>query len=154
MEVEIVNVRACCTVALTETVSSVMIFVVIIPVSPKVPPILIIELVAEDGLVMVVLPVPWKVAFEPIRICIQRLAGTTAVFEVNVITDVVVETPQVVPTAVLASGASATEAQEADVLVAKSKLVVARLPKFHPLGKVIVIVCPAATPVGVTKLIV
>ena len=149
--VDIVKVSDCCTVALTTTVSSVIIFAVIDPVSPNDPPIVMIELVADDGFTIVVDPVPEDVALAPISICTQRLAGITAVPEVIVITEVVVETPQVRPEAVLEMSASVNPEHVADVDVAKSILVVARAPIVHPTGKVIVILVPAATPVGVTN---
>ena len=66
--VEITNVKDCCTVALTETVSSVIILVVMIPVSPNVPAMESIELVADDGLIIVVEPLPCEVALAPISI--------------------------------------------------------------------------------------
>ena len=128
-----------------------MILAVMIPVSPNDPPIWRIELVADDGLTIVVLPVPWKVAFDPILTWIQRLAGITAVPEVIVITDVVVETPHVRPDAALEIRASANPEHVAEVLVAKSILVVARAPIVHPAGNVMLMFCPAITPVGVTN---
>jgi hypothetical protein len=68
-----------------------------------------------------------------------------------VITEVVVDTPQVSPEAVLEISASANPEHVADVDVAKSILVVARAPIVHPGGKVMVMLVPAATPVGVTN---
>ena len=69
-------------------------------------------------------------------------------------TDVVVETPHVSPDGLFDRRASVKPEHDAEVDVAKSKLVVARLPRVHPTGKVIVMLNPAATPVGVTNWIV
>jgi hypothetical protein len=149
--VEIVNERDWLTVPVTATVSSVIIFTVIVPVSPNVPAIERTELVADDGLTIVVLPVPWKTALEPILTCIHLLAGITAVPEVNVMADVVVATPHVKEEAVLEIRASVKPEHAADVDVAKSILVVAKAPIVHPAGKVILMFVPAATPVGVTN---
>ena len=48
--------KDCATVAVTATVSSAIIFVVIEPVSPNEPAIVIIELVADEGLVICAVP--------------------------------------------------------------------------------------------------
>ena len=116
--------------------SSLIIVAVIDPVSPNDPAIVMIELVAEAGLTMVVEPVPWKVALDPIRSCTHLFAGTTAVPDVMVIVCVVEEKPHVSPDAALEIGASAIEAHDADVLVAKSTLVVAIAPRVQPTGNV------------------
>ena len=63
-----VNVRDCDTVPVIATVSSVIILVVMIPVSPNVPAMESIELVADDGLIIVVEPLPCEVALAPISI--------------------------------------------------------------------------------------
>lgn len=55
----------------------------------------------------------------------------------KVIADVVVATPHVRPDAVLEISASVKPEQEADVLVAKSILVVANAPIVQPAGNVI-----------------
>ena len=64
----------------------------------------------------------------------------------------VVATPQLRPEAApLVRRASVKPEQDADVLVAKSVLVAPSPPKFHPTGKVILTLCAAEIPLGVTN---
>ncbi len=56
VEVEMAKVNDCATVAVTATVSSVIILTVIDPVSGNDPPIVRTELVADEGLVICEVP--------------------------------------------------------------------------------------------------
>ncbi len=63
-----------------------------------------------------------------------------------------VATPQLRPEAdPLVRRASVKPEHEADVLVAKSVLVAPNDPKFHPTGNVILTLCAAEIPLGVTN---
>lgn len=91
-------------------------------------------------------------ALLPSLICTQRFAGITAVPEVTVILCEVVATPQLKPDAApLIRRASANPEHDAEVLVAKSVLVAPSPPRFQPTGKVMLMLCVAETPLGVTN---
>lgn len=152
VDVEMLKVKDCATVAVTATVSLVIMLVVMIPLSPNDPLMRSAELVAEDGLVICAVPDACDIALVPNLICTQRFAGITADPEVIVILCDVVETPHVSPEAALfVRNASVNPEQVDEVLVAKSVLEALTEPRFQPTGKVIVIPNPAPTPVGVTN---
>jgi hypothetical protein len=70
------------------------------------------------------------------RICTQRLAGTTAVPEVIYNVAVETETPHVRVAGEAASTASVNPEHVDEVLVAKSKLFTLNVPVAYPEGKV------------------
>ena len=77
---------------------------------------------------------------DPILICTQRLAGTTAVPEVRYNVDVATTTPHDKPEAAPEVRSASTKPEhDAEVLVAKSKLLILNVPVAYPDGNVTLI---------------